>query len=310
MRKLAVVSMVVLGLTLAGDVMAQQNQKGARNGTGPLIDTTEVVVVDGVVLELVAGPGQGMPTLAVEDAEGVTYDFVLGPYWYLTQEGFVAAPGDAVSVTAYACPLCDTGLAVASVANLTQNLTLLLRDADGAPLWVKHTARRGLGGGRNGNGPGSGNGSGGGNQSGASDRTRSGSGPLAVGPGGVQGEGAASWLRERDLLHIELSRMATFSGTVVSFTKAPAGGPGTLVLATGSGDATFLLSPFWVLLEAGFQPDGGDALEVVAAPVTLDGEEFWLALTITDPGTGLTIVLRDPATGLPVGSFGRRNGHS
>jgi hypothetical protein len=300
MRKLALVGTAVLALAVAAPGWAQRAQKGLRNGSGPLIDTSQVVVVDGVVVEFVAGAGQGMPELVVEDADSATYTFVLGPYWYLAEQGFAAAPGDDVTVAAYACPLCETGLAVASVTNLTQDLTLVLRDATGVPLWVKRSAGRSVGGGSNGGG--SGGGKGGGNGSMGGNR------------GGTAGEnggnGAGLQIREQDPLHIDLSRVASFTGTMVSLSGAPADGPGTLVLTLAEGDATFVLSPFWVLLQAEFAPESGVVLEVVAAPATIDDVEVWLALTITDPGIGLTIVLRDPATGLPVGSYGRRNGRS
>ena len=43
----------------------------------------------------------------------------------------------------------------------------------------------------------------------------------------------------------------------------------------------------------------GDALDITAAPATVDGEEVWVVISIKDVATGLTLVLRDPATGCP-----------
>ncbi len=104
----------------------------------------------------------------------------------------------------------------------------------------------------------------------------------------------------------DLTRTTTFTGTVASYSVVAGTGAGTLVLATDSGDMSFLLSSVWVLINAGFNPQVGATLSVVAAPVIIDGQEIWVALTITDEATGLTFVLRDPATGLPVG--GQRSG--
>ncbi len=109
-----------------------------------------------------------------------------------------------------------------------------------------------------------------------------------------------------DHLVPDLDRMTTFAGTVVSTSIVAGAGAGTLVLATSAGDVSFLLSPVSVLIRAGFDPAVGDALVITAAPVTIDSQEVWLAITMTDDASALVIVLRDPATGLPVG--GQRSG--
>lgn len=285
MNNLKIAGLVLLSLAVAGSGFAGNGQRGARDGSGPLIATAETVTVEGVVVQFLAGPGSGMPELQVEDPAGVVHTFILGPFWYLTEQGFTAQPGDAVIVTAYPCALCDTGFAVASVVNVTVGVTLTLRDESGLPIWPHLQAAQPTAGSRAN-----------GNQGQSSGKT--GSVRPVIRSSGGSGTG--------DHLVPDLDRMTTFAGTVVSTSIVAGAGAGTLVLATSAGDVSFLLSPVFVLIRAGFDPAVGDALTVNAAPVTIDGQEIWLAITITDDASGLELVLRDPATGLPVG--GQRSG--
>ena len=282
MNKLRITGLVLLAITVAGSSLAGTGQRGNRGGSGPLITTAQTVTVEGTVVQFVAGLGQGMPELQVEDAGGALYTFVLGPYWYLTDQGFTAQTGDAVVVTAYPCALCDTGFAVVSVVNVTAGVTLTLRDANGLPIWPQLQPSEPGGGGQ-------------GQSSGKTGTAR----PVIRSSTSGSGTG--------DRLVPDLTRTTTFTGTVASYSVVAGTGAGTLVLATDTGDMSFLLSSVWVLIRAGFEPAVGNALTVVAAPVTIDDQEIWVAITITDDATGLVLVLRDPATGLPVG--GQRSGH-
>jgi hypothetical protein len=292
MKNSKLVVIVTLALALASPTLAQRSRVGSRNGSGPLIDPATVVVVDGTVQEFVAGLGQGMPSLVVADAAGSLSTFILGPFWYLSQEGFVAAPGDLVTVTAYACTVCETGMAVVTVVNTTQGVTLVLRDTNGLPLWTQQQAGAGASG-QGGNGQGSqggGSGNSGGNGNGeAGGRGRSGN----SGNGGA-GMGSCNHLVP------DLARTTTLSGTVADFVAASGDGPASVTLTTSAGEVIVLLSPASVLVTAGFAPALGTALDVVAAPVEIDGTQVWIALTVTDVASGLTLVFRDPATGLPV----------
>jgi hypothetical protein len=277
MKSLTVAGLVLSGLALAGTSFAQMGRGGVHDGSGPAIDLSQLVTVDGVVVSFVAGLGQGMPELAVTSAAGESYTFVLGPFWYLTEQGFAARAGDSVAVTAYVCATCDTGYAVKSVNNISEGITLALRDAAGLPLWTR---------------PSSGASQGNGGQLGttAQGRGRQGSG----------GMGSGNGAQACDQLALDLTRTTTFTGTVVSFTLTAGDGAATLVLAAATGNVSILASPASILLRASFAPAAGSALSLSAAPTTVSGQEVWVALTITDTATGLQLVLRDPATGLPV----------
>lgn len=278
MKHLKFAAITLVALMLAASSFAQRSRLGSRSSSGPVIDPAAVVVVEGTVDQFTAGLGQGMPELVVMDAAGTLHTFILGPFWYLEEQGFVADAGDLVTVTAYTCTTCDTGVAVASVVNTTQGITLTLRDESGFPLWTQRQP-----------GDGGGNGQGEGGQGGNGSHNS-----------GCNGTGANGQNIP------DLSRATTYSGTVVSWSLEPGAGPATVVLATADGEVSIVLSPASILVKAGYQPAVGAALEIVAAPVTMDGAQVWLAITVKDVASGLQIVLRDPATGLPV--TGARHG--
>lgn len=282
MRYSRIVAIVMMAVALAVSGLAGQ-QGGARDGSGPLINTSELLVFEGTAVQLVAGLGQGMPELEITTAAGQTLSFVLGPHWYLQASGFAAEAGDAVEVSAYACAACESAYAVVKVVNSTKAITLVLRSEDGAPLWTAsetRAVRRQLG--RAGSGVGSGGGKGG-----------SGKGPGQ--PGGC------------DVCEPpDLGRVETFTGAVRAVDVNAGEGTPTVTLATTSGEITFLISPYSILMRAAFTFTIGQSIEITAAPVTRDGAQAWLALVIKDSVTGLTVVLRDPATGLPPIGRGRR----
>ncbi len=103
----------------------------------------------------------------------------------------------------------------------------------------------------------------------------------------------------------DVSKAVTLEGVVKSFTGGPGAGRPTLVLSTAQGDREIVASPYRALSAAGFAPAAGMKLKVVAAPVTLDGAEHWVALSLSDLEKGTTVTLRDPSTGIPAGGRGR-----
>ncbi len=301
MRKGSAVMVAVgmVALALAGWAWAQQAGSGgagngARDGSGPLVDLSRPVTVQGVVMAFQAGVGQGMPELVVRDAAGNDRVFVLGPYWFLQSQGFAAQSGDQVTVNGYACASCEHQVAVASVVNATRALTLTLRNSDGTPAWTGPRSaglRKHLGGGASGVGA-----------------TAAGTGTgICQGGGTGHGAGNGTCLGHRfcQVDAPDLSRVATFSGTVSSFTGGPGQGVPTVVLAAGQGEVAVVLSPYVVMLQAGYAPAAGAQVAVTAAPVTLDGTEHWVAITLNDLASGLSLQFRNSETGLPaVGGHG------
>jgi hypothetical protein len=277
------VHMVLAGVTALSFAGAGWAQLGRGGGSGPRVDTSKTVTVQGDVVSFQAGLGQGMPELVVREANGNETSFVLGPFRYLESQGFVAQAGDRVEINGYVCPSCESGVAVAQVKNLTRGLTVVLRNADGTPVWIAFAGqnpRRHIGAGTvTGQGTGSAQGMGPGHGTGATPHH----GRQLCG-----GDGP------------DLSRTKSLTGSVVSFTGGPGEGLPTLVLAAAQGDVSIVLSPYRALGYAGYTPAVGAQVEVKAAPVTLGGQEHWVALTIKDLASGLEIVFRDAETGLPV----------
>lgn len=257
--------LLVLATLTVSPLVAQQ-----RTGV-PRVDPAQSVTVTGEVVAFEASLGQGTPTLTLKEANGTSRAFFLGPYRYLQSQGFVAQAGDQVEVLAYACFTCPGGLAATQVKNLTRGVTLLLRASDGSPLWMGQAGQRGAA-----------------NGSGNSGRSRSDQGPK----GGL-------------CTPVDMSRVTTFTGNVVSFTGAFRQGTPTVTLDTGNGNVDIILSPFWVLMQANYLPAVGAQLQVVAAPVSQNEEEFWVAIAIKDLTSGFEIQLRDLTSGGPSGG---RNG--
>ena len=80
----------------------------------------------------------------------------------------------------------------------------------------------------------------------------------------------------------DLTKVATYTGVVKSFTGGAGEGFPTLVLTTSAGEVSIVLSPYRALLQAGYTPVAGAQVEVKAAPVSVDGVEHWVALSVTD----------------------------
>jgi hypothetical protein len=92
----------------------------------------------------------------------------------------------------------------------------------------------------------------------------------------------------------------TVTGTVVSFTGAPGVHFPTLTLEVDGEELTLAAGPTRVWIAAGFEPAAGQELTVTYAPaVFAAGEEHRVILAVTDPATGLTLILRDAETGQP-----------
>lgn len=265
MRNKIVFPLIAISIAiLATAAFAQQRRGGGTPPAGPQS------VISGTVASFTASPGQGMPALVLNRDSG-QLTLVLGPFWFLQNAKFAAAAGDRVDATVLACTDCPSGYAVVSVSNLTNGSSVVLRNSDGLPLWQSGGRRGGRGGahqgGRSGFGPGAGAG------------TCNGTGP-------------------------DMTRVATHTGTVVSFSGGPGAGRPTLVLSTAGGEKTFLVAPYRAVLDAGLDFAPGASYTLTAAP-NVDDE--WVVVTLKDNATGAELVLRDATTGIPAngGRHGR-----
>lgn len=261
--KRVLITIAILTVFLASLAVAQQQRRGPA--TQPLLGTQQTFA--GTVVSFNATAGTMHPTLLVSDGS-VQKAFALGPFWYLAESKFAAAAGDRVTVVSLSCTQCTTGDVVISVANQTNGTTVTLRDAAGLPLWQNAS-----------NAPGHGRGMGRGN------------GPMGGGYGNCNG------------VMPDMTRKATFEGTVASFTGGPGVGQPQLTLATASGNRVFVPAPYRVVLDAGYTFATGAKLSVVAVPVINDGTEEWVLVSLKDLASGLELTFRD-ASGYPNGMRG------
>jgi hypothetical protein len=111
-------------------------RNGHRNGGGIYnsctLDPATAVDIEGVVTEYAFGLGTHSNTVTV-DAAGTLYTFGLGPYWFMVQNAFTVQEGDTLRAH---IALCSEHYAAFTVENVTTGATLVLRDADGVPLWI------------------------------------------------------------------------------------------------------------------------------------------------------------------------------
>jgi hypothetical protein len=285
-------------------------------GTGPAADPSEAFDVYGTVVSFTASAGSGLPTLVVDDAVLGEIELGLGALWFIQESGFSAAVGDEVEAVAFPCVICSVDYVAMWVDNLTTGASIVLRDETGKPLWVQ---RGGTGGGQgfcmqsatdamrsgqggqgennqNGNGPQAGNGT--------ADGTGAGDGPQAgQGPRGGQGPNATDFPGGQcEWTGPDMTAVTTVTGTVISldvgfYTERP-----LVVLDVDGEEIGILLMPYSPLAAAGFLIEPGTELQVTYAPwAAFGGEELVLvAISVTDPVTGLTVQLRDPETGYPI----------
>lgn len=271
MRKPVIVLVSILLIVIAVGAFAQ-NRRGAGTppaaGAQPTFGPAQSIT--GSVVSFSASAGSLMPLLVVDD--GAQKSFVLGPYWFLAESKFAAAAGDRVTVVSLTCSECPNGNAVVSVTNLSNGTAVTLRDSSGLPLWK---AAPGFGSGnRSGNGPGNGQGQG------------MGRGGRGMGNGDCNG------------VLPDVTRAASFEGTIVSLTGGPGVGHPELTVATASGNKTFVPAPYRVALDAGYTFTAGAKVTLTAAPVTHDDEEEWVIVTLHDVASGLDLLFRN-ADGSP-----------
>lgn len=263
---------MILALTAAAaTTLVALPTPAGQNGKGPGTGRTTVAVIEGVVDQFLASPGLGTPELVVTTEAGTSATFTLGPFFWLTDQGFEADHPDRVEITVLTCAGSAGGVAVIQVYNVTRDLLLLLRDpATGRPLWRSETPHQGL------------------RIMVRADR------PLSL-----------DTLQEvlEEGRHIDIGQLAWFDGAFVRLTGAHALGVPTLVLEIDGTETQFLVSPYWVLLAENHDVvstlSESGTLEVYAAPAIIEGETLWVAFTIK-LSSGLELVLRDPYTGHPV----------
>jgi hypothetical protein len=126
----------VLVLCLAPHLSAQGPGMGMGMGAASLA-SKPVVEVKGSISKVQLEMGMGMPSLEVATSKGKVR-LVLGSMRYLMEQGFNPKAGEAVEARGYQLP--DQVVAI-RVELPASKKTLLLRDEEGFPVWMR--GRRG-----------------------------------------------------------------------------------------------------------------------------------------------------------------------
>ncbi len=133
--------MMVVAVAAAGAMLAQGPRSGGpQTGqalrTGGALDVTQTVVIEGTITSVKIAAGVEYPSITVDDKV-----VKIAPVWYLLDHDFELAVGDSVKILAVHC-LCaeDTWYAVEITKG---DVTLVLRDSLGIPLWVRSLTARG-----------------------------------------------------------------------------------------------------------------------------------------------------------------------
>lgn len=270
------VSTMVIGILMLLGAAAASAQ-----GTGvPAADPTQAFDVQGAVISFTAGSRSGMPLLVVDDViSGGEVSVALGPAWFLQLSGFSVLAGDWVELVAYPCASCAAENVAASVVNTTNDTSVELRDEDGVPLW--HTAYRGS--------------------------ARGAQGVSAIGRGSASHGGSGQGNRTGGEWGLDMTTVTTVLGTVEGIRDGTQDGdPHLRLTVDGSVLTIHLTANALVKIEAaGILLEPGVELEVTYALTKC--WDAMVALSITDPATGLSIQLRDPETGFPLTGSGFGN---
>jgi len=258
-------------ILLAGAALAQGQGPHRGMGTqGSQVPVQEnIVTLAGTVSAANLAPGQGMPSITLQDSARGAVTVLLGPYRLLAESKFEIKVGQVLQVKAFP----DSRIANAYVATE-------LRDEAGAIVVLRNTAGMPLPGG----GP----------------RGMRGAG--AMGRGMMRGAGPG--MGDCSICaNLDLKAGKTLAGIVQSVDLGPGQRlPNFTILADGKA-TTVIASPFWALQQAGFTISAGDSLSVLAYP-SLRQEGYYVAAEILNTVTQQSIKLRDE-NGLPFGARGR-----
>jgi hypothetical protein len=213
---------------------------GAKKKGGTKIDLSTVRTVTGDVAAVAMDPGLGHPGFTLNSAQEGSLTVNLGPYFYLVANNFSLAVGDQVSAKVATCA---SGVVAFEVTDLTSGKQVVLRSADGLPLWTGGNKKgRGNGGGHNGNG-------------------------LRMG-----GYGAG--------LSVDLSTLIEAEGPLTAVSSGLGTHNNTVTLqATATESYTVSMGPYWYMTQNGFAFQVGETVRIRMAQC----QGKWVAFSVTLP---------------------------
>lgn len=135
MKKLVTFASMLL---LVAASLAAQSGNGTYTGNGngtPALDPATLASFDGTVAAVNIAWGQGTPSATVLTADGES-TVMLGPIWYMDQNGFTLAAGDFITATVFTGTCLNQPCLIAKeIQNHTQESAIVFRNDEGFPLW-------------------------------------------------------------------------------------------------------------------------------------------------------------------------------
>ena len=284
-----IVVTIVGFLGLAGMAQNQMQHRGmAQQGVQPTV-IENVVTLTGKVTAVNVAPGQGMPSIAFQDATLGVVTIMVGPLRVLADSKFEFKVGQELQIKAFPDPRVTQAYVATEITDTT-GAVVVLRDSSGMP----HAGGAGMGRGMgSGMGPGA--------------MAGQGSGRGAMGRGMMHGTGSMQGMQHalgcENCAGVDLQGKKTLAGVVQSVNMSAGQGLPSFTLLAGNAAVTIMAGPFRVLEQAGFQISQGDTLSVVAYP-SLQHEGAFVAAEILNVKTNTVIKLRDE-NGRPIGMQGR-----
>lgn len=111
------------------------NGAGTQAHTRLQVDMEQAVTVTGIVTQTAYSLGVNGSWFILQDAAGAIYTLYCGPVWFLAANDFSVAVGESLEALIAPCSVDPAHFEAVRLDNLTTDTSIVLRDADGYPLW-------------------------------------------------------------------------------------------------------------------------------------------------------------------------------
>ena len=271
------VVMVLVFLAGAGTAQSQMLHRGMGQQGAQAAIQENIVTLTGTVTAVNLAPGQGMPSITLQENLLGAVTLLIGPYRVLAESKFEIKPTQVLQIKAFPDPRMANAYVATEIRD-DKGAVVVLRNAAGMPF----------------------------NRGGAQGMRGAG----AMGRGMMRGAGSMRGMHGGPGMgdceictNLDLKARKTLAGTVQSVEMGPGQGMPSFTLSVDGKAIVIIAGPFWALQQADFKISAGDSLSVVAYP-SLRQEGSYVAAEILNASTQKSIKLRDE-NGIPLGMRGR-----